>query len=125
MSASTPHEGIRIDLSRHGTTAVARICGSADMTATEAMKEHLLSLADGPSERIILDLSGLEFISSEGLGAIIAAHMRCRPHKERLVLAAPREPIRHLLAVTRLDRLFSIYESVDQAMRSEPRGPAA
>jgi len=125
MNAPSANEGMRIDLDTHGSTTVARLCGSADMTATEQMKEHLLSLADSPCERIVLDLSGLEFISSEGLGAIIAAHLRCRPQEGRLVLAAPPDQIRHMLAVTRLDRLFAIYDSVEQALRDKPQGPPA
>ena len=125
MTSSSANEGIRIDLDRHGATTVARLCGSAGMTATEQMKENLLSLVESPCEWIVLDLSGLEFISSEGLGAIIAAHLRCRPHESRLVLAAPPEQIRHLLSVTRLDRLFAIYDSVEQALRGEPPAPPA
>jgi len=117
MAHSPASDSIRIDVDHRDEITIAKLTGSADMTATEQMKEQLLSLVEDPCRLLVLDLSGLEFISSEGLGAIIAAHVRSRRHEGRVVLAAPSSQIRHLLSVTSLDRLLPIYDSVEEALR--------
>jgi anti-anti-sigma factor len=76
-----------------------------------------MGLVEDPPRQLILDLSRLEFISSEGLGAIIAAHVRCRRHQGQMALAAPPPQIRHLLSLTHLNRLLPIQDSVEEAMR--------
>ena len=115
----SPPQPLRIDVEEQGDAAVIRLVGSANMDAAADLQERLVELADAPRRRLILDLSGLDFVSSVGLGAIIAAHLRCRHHKCQISLVAPQTRILELLEVTRLTRLFTIHESVKAAMAAE------
>ena len=118
MSPPSPAELLSVEVSKRGSTTIAKLIGSANMVDSSDLKDQLLSLVEASSGRLVLDLSELEFISSVGLGGIIAAHLRCRHHNGSVELAAPQPDILELLAVTNLTSLFPIHESVEAALAS-------
>lgn len=109
-------ESLRIEVEPSGPTAIVRLVGSADMNVTDQLRDQLVGLVDAGHHMLVLELSGLKFINSMGLGAIIAAHLRCRHCKTEIRLVSPQPPIRDLLRITRLDRLFPIFDSLDAAL---------
>src|SRR4029077_2518780 len=65
---------------------------------------------------LVLDLSGLEYMDSTGVGVLIGALKRFNERKREILLAAPQRRILAGLRVTHLDTLFRIYESLDLAL---------
>ena len=120
MTAPSSAKMLRVEVSKHGSTTIAKLIGSANMVASSDLKDQLLKLIQESPARLVLDLSELEFISSVGLGGIIAAHIRCRHHKGAVELAAPQPDIRDLLTVTNLTSLFVIHDSVEAALAIQP-----
>ncbi len=110
---------LRIDVERRDDTAIIRLRGSANMDVAGDLRERLIELVDTPMDQLILDLSELQFVSSVGLGAIIAAHLRCRHHNCVVKLVAPPAEILELLEVTKLTNLFTIYGSVESALAAQ------
>jgi len=115
QSTSSP-SAFQVDVEHRGTATIVRLVGSANMDVSADLQDRLLELADAPVERLILDLSALEFISSVGLGAFVAAHLRCCHHHGAVKLVAPQPKILELLNVTKLIKLFPIHDSVEAAM---------
>jgi anti-sigma B factor antagonist len=107
---------LHIDIERREHVAIAHLSGSANMNVSSELWQQLVGLVDDRTNQIILDLSGLEFISSLGLGGIIAAHLRCRHHGSVVKLVQPAPRIRDLLNLTKLTKLFDVYDSVDEAI---------
>jgi anti-sigma B factor antagonist len=118
-SQPSPSDILRINVSRHGDMAVVRLVGSANMDMSSNLQDRLIEVIESPVRRLIIDLSGLSFVSSVGLGAIIAAHLHCRHHSCEVHLVAPQPKILELLELTRLTRLFAIHESVEQALAGD------
>lgn len=118
MSKSTsPSDVLRIEIDRRGTdSAVVTLTGSANMDIADHLQERLIDLLDQGAERLVLDLSGLKFISSVGLSAIIGAHLHCRHRLSEVRLVNPQPAILDLLNITRLTRIFTIHDSVEQAL---------
>lgn len=115
MSGDTESE-LELDVEDRGQAIVVRIVGSAGMNEAEAMRRELVRLANRQIPVIVLDLSDLEFISSLGLGAIIAGHLKSRHHNGQIKLVNPRPAVMKLLETTRLTKLFAIYDTVEQAL---------
>lgn len=116
MSKSTSSsDALQMEVDRQGPIAVVKLTGSANMDVVEHLQERLIDLLDQGVERLVLDMSGLKFISSVGLSAIIAAHLHCRHHLSEVRLVNPQPAILELLRVTRLTRIFTIHDSVEQA----------
>ena len=79
-----------------------------------------LSAVAARERDIILDLTGLEFIDSSGLAALVRVREQARHAGGDILLAAPQRQVLRLLALTRLTDAFSIHASVSEAA-SDPR----
>ncbi len=67
--------------------------------------------------RVILDLTGLLYMSSAGLGALVSIHSKFRDADRGLVLAGTNPKVRKLLALTSLDHLIESADSVEEALK--------
>jgi len=62
-------------------------------------------------DRVILDLDGVEFVDSSGLGAIVGL-MKLLSPETRLELSTMGETVKKVFALTHMDRVFTIHERV-------------
>ena len=116
--AKKPQKGLTLDVRKAGAAAVVEISGSADIRESPKLQRALEELAACRTALIVLDLSAMEFICSQGLGAIITGHLKSRHHKGQIRLVNPQPAVRELLETTRLTKLFPIFSSLDQALAS-------
>ena len=100
---------------RDGWSVVA-VGGDLDLTSAPQLRTEVVALVARGATRVVLDLAGVEFCDSTGLGAVIGALKRVRSHDGELRLAAPSPPIHRLLELTRLDRALPTYSTVDAAV---------
>lgn len=77
-------------------------------------KEEMRSATKGGADRVILDLTGVEFIDSSGLGAIVAAMKQLGDHR-RLDLAGLTPAVDKVLRLTRMDTVFDLFGTLDEA----------
>ena len=77
--------------------------------------EQLESLVDAGVNKIIVDCSNLEYISSYGIGVLVRLHGKLAKHGGDVKVAAPRSIVLQALTVMRMGRLFEIYPDVNQA----------
>lgn len=116
-SDEAPLGDLSVNVYRRGPVAVVKLAGSANMIVSTHLREQLLDLVNDETSNIVLDLADLDFINSVGLGAIIAAYLRCRRHNGAVKVVAPKPAIQELLSVTKLTSLFPIHASVDSALK--------
>jgi anti-anti-sigma factor len=98
-------------------TVVVSLGGELDLYNADEVREALAGAADGQPERLVVDLSEVEFIDSTALGVMIEARTRL-PNRNGFLLAAPRLETRRALEISGLDRHFAVHESVDEALGS-------
>lgn len=106
---------LRLELREMGSVTVIHIHGSAGMDEAETILAQLEELTAKHVPLIILDLSDMVFISSLGLGAIVAGHLKTRHYQGEIRLVNPQPAVRRLLETTRLTKLFPLYASVELA----------
>ena len=111
-------KGIRVDVRRRGDGVVISIIGELHVGASEELRSALATAVSERLSVIVLDLGDMHFIGSEGLGIIVGAQIRCRHHGGVIRLARPDEETRHILARSRLDRLFPPFDSEEEAFRA-------
>ena len=88
--------------------------GRVDETTWEAFSAHLTSAvrdAAASGEKLVIDLSGLDYMSSRGLRALTIAK-REAGDAVPIQLAAPNERMREILSISRYDKLFDVVDSV-------------
>ncbi|MEU8167173.1 STAS domain-containing protein [Micromonospora sp. NPDC049004] len=99
---------------------VVTTTGDIDLHTGEALRAALRDAvdADGP---VVVDLSRVHVIDSTGLGLLVRAHLDARERGVTLCLAAPSRFIRTVLHTMRLDGVFPIFDSRDDALARTPR----
>lgn len=88
-----------------------------DARSAPALKERIASFVTAGSEWIVLDMSEVEFIDSSGLGAIMSA-LKLLGRKGDLVVAGAREPVISLFKLTRMDKVFLMFGTTDEARQA-------
>jgi anti-sigma B factor antagonist len=96
-----------------GKYTVVRLCGRLEMTETRGFSEVLDSLMAEGGTQVVLDLSGVSFMSSSMIGLLLRARARLADKHGRLILASVPNEVHQTLRVSRLDDVFEIVSDVD------------
>lgn len=84
----------------------------------EAFGQTLMALAELPGQRVVLSFLGVQHLTSQVLGKLIHVHKRLTESGGEMRLADIAPPIHEIFSITRLDRLFRIYERDEEAVAS-------
>lgn len=98
-----------------GGRLVGEPTGRVDETTWEVFSAHLIAAvrqAAAAGAPLIIDLSGLDYMSSRGLRALTIAR-REAGEVTSITLAAPNDRMREIFAISRYDKLFQIVDDVD------------
>lgn len=106
--------------SDYGTAWVVKPVGEFDLSVVDLLRDTFLHGVSAERNRVVVDLSATAFLDSVALGALIGAGRRAREWGGYVRLVAPRPNIRKVLALTGLDTVFAMYDTVDQAVTHEP-----
>ena len=91
--------------------------GRLDVAGAPALKAAIGELVrDDGTPRLVIDMEGVSFVDSTGLGSVIAALKLVKGSKGDLRLAAPNQQVRVVLELTTLDRVFAYYPTVEDAL---------
>ena len=92
-----------------------KIIGGPDATT---LNDKLHDLVEKDRKRIIADLSQVNWMNSSGLGILISALTTTRNAGGELKIAAATEKLKKLLTITKLTNVFTLYDTVDEAIAS-------
>jgi anti-sigma B factor antagonist len=83
--------------------------GEIDVASSPRLRQKLISLIDQGAKSIVLDLGGMSFIDSSGLGVLVGALKRLREQSgDAIVLRGMQDPVRRVFEITGLTELFTI-----------------
>jgi anti-sigma B factor antagonist len=105
---------------RHGEAAVVDVSAAIEnlpSSAIETAAQVVLSpLKANPPSNVIVDLSKVQFFTSEFISFLLRCHVIVKKHHGELVLAGVSDRVRELLRQTALDTLWAIYDNRAQAL---------
>lgn len=105
-----------VDITRHNEIAVLRpSVRRLDASNALAFKEAVVQRIAAGDRRLVLDLGGVEFIDSSGLGAIVGV-LKNLAGSGSLVVCNVKGPVLNLFRLTRMDRVFTIVDGTDEAV---------
>ena len=78
-----------------------------DAAIATAFKDQVRNLIDGGGPMVTLDLGGVEFMDSSGLGAVIALK-KALPEGRRMILRGLTPNVERVFRLTRMDQIFDI-----------------
>ena len=87
---------------------VLTVSGELDISTAGELQHALEELLGAGTERVEVDLSGVVFMDSSALSALVGAHERATKHNQRLALVRPSPACAKVLGITGLDRVFGL-----------------
>jgi anti-anti-sigma factor len=107
---------------RPPNTAVLTLRGSLDIDTAPALRANLRRLVERSSPRVVVDVAGVDFVDSMGIGVLITAHTRALENNGWVRLAGPSSFLRQLLDTLGLSGHLALFGTVDQAIAGADSG---
>lgn len=93
-----------------GGDVVLTVAGEVDVHTASRLREALTAAEAAAPPRIVVDLEGVPFMDSTGLGVLVGALARARDSEREVVLASVPPRVGRLLRLTGLDQQFAIQD---------------
>ena len=105
-----------------GTTELA-VVGELDVGSAPRLRQELVRLAadEGRAPCVVLDLAGVDFLDSTGLGVLLGGAKRFRAQGGDLALARAEPQVRKVLEVTRVIEILPVHDDLGAALAALPR----
>ncbi|WP_281283369.1 STAS domain-containing protein [Trebonia kvetii] len=114
---------LKVDPEDHGFTVIA-VSGEIDVYTAPKLRERLIGLVEAGSYQLIVDMEGVEFLDSTGLGVLVGGLKRVRAHDGWIDLVCTQGRILRIFRITGLNKVFSIHDSVADAVTAHTQpGP--
>lgn len=97
--------------------AVLSVDGRLNVVTASSIRQEVQRVVHSGHSLIAVDLAGVEFIDSSGLGALVSGLKTARTAGGDLRLSSAREQVSSVLALTNLDRILRVYPTSDDTYR--------
>jgi len=98
--------------------------GGLDHSNTDRFVDTMDRLLNEGTARVVLDLERLTYVSSWGLAALVRVHHHYAARGGRIAFASLHSAVASLLHISQMDRLFDLYDTVEEALEAVS-GPSA
>lgn len=91
--------------------------GEIDVYTSPRVKETINELIEKGHYQLIINLEGVRYIDSTGLGVLIGALKKVREHNGRILLVCTNPQIKKIFNITGLVKIFEIFKDEDEALQ--------
>ena len=101
---------------RRGDVLIVRPEGRIDTNTSEELERWLMSRIDGSLKRLVVDMSGIDYISSAGLRVLLMTVKKLRGSGGQLVLGGLNPSVRQIFELAGFLSIFAVEADVDRAV---------
>jgi anti-sigma B factor antagonist len=109
---------MKIKIQDYSNVTVIELQGELDSDVAELFRNTITEVIAKHKTCIVLDMSGVGFIDSEGLEQLLWARDYCNENKRELRLAGLDENCLRILEITQLESEFDHYSELTEAVKS-------
>jgi len=109
---------MRINTQNYNDVTVIELQGEVDGDVADSVKDTITSIVAGSRMRIVLDMSNVSSIDSQGLELLLWVRQYCQQNKTQLKLAGLDENLEKILEITGLHTDFDRHTELAEAVRS-------
>ncbi|MBA3845476.1 MAG: STAS domain-containing protein [Planctomycetes bacterium] len=110
--------GLQISEGNLGPVRILRLQGYLDGHTFVDLERRLDALFKDGGGRVVVELSGLSYIASAGVGVFINGQHKARAGNGSLQLSTPSPSVREIFAILGLESVFVIHDSVEAAIEA-------
>ena len=107
---------LEVSSRREKDACVVSVSGEVDVYTSPSLKSALIAGAEEGCDLMVVDMGGVAFIDSSGLGVLVGALRRAREAGGELRVVCDKESIVKIFRITGLDRVFPLLSKLDQAL---------
>jgi anti-sigma B factor antagonist len=108
----------RTKVKEAGGYPVIELKGEIDLSTSPVFKEKVYEIIESGRKDIVIDLSGLEFMDSTGLGVLVAALKKTSMEGGSIRLVCSKKSIIKIFTITGLDKVFAIYNNLRECLEA-------
>jgi len=101
---------------RRGEITIVEVSGEVDVYSASVLREKLAGLIDANHTDLVVDLTGVGFLDSTGLGVLVGALKKVRGFGGRLQLIIDQEKVMKVFRITALTQVFTIHDTLEAAL---------
>lgn len=105
-----------VTVDRTNSACTLAVTGEVDVYTSPVLKSYIVSALDDGCSDLVVDLEGVEFIDSSGLGVLVSGLRRVKEHGGSMRLVCTRENILKIFRITGLDKVFPVFTNVGEAI---------
>lgn len=106
-----------INSERSGDVCTVVLDGEVDVYTAPKLKDELVTSIEAGCSNVVINLEGVGFIDSSGLGVLVSALRRARERGGAVRIVCTRENILKIFRITGLDKVFPIFSTPEEAQR--------
>ncbi len=103
-------------VSRNGGVTLVEVEGQLIVGNRQELKQKVLGHLESGDRKFVIDFSSTGYIDSSGLGVLVSLSKKIREQGGELRLSSLNEDLRTLFELTKLDTLFRITDTKEQAL---------
>lgn len=112
---------MEINHTNNSKVTVIKLKGRFDANSVNTLKKKVNGLLKDKHLHMVIDLKEVDFIDSSGLGCLVACYRSAIKMGGDILLASLSDHVRSLIELTRLHRLFEIFDEPEEAVTSFER----
>lgn len=109
---------MNIQEARRDDRLVVTPVGRLDSSTAPSLDRHLTAVIGRGDVRIVVDLAGIDYISSTGLSVFLSAAKKTKAAKGTIALCGLNSRIRLVFEMSGFLRLFPVFPTVDEALQA-------
>ena len=115
---------MEIKIMEAGAVNVLSLQGKMDLANAGQLKAEVKGLLEAGKFNVHLDMQGVDFINSSGLGALVSIMKEIRIFKGRLTMSGLAPYVSEIFEITQLSHVFEIFDTVEDAQASYAQAPS-
>lgn len=109
---------MKVEVKDYQGMKVMALSGEIDMYSSPALREEMMGLIDKRVTPLLIDFKEVSYIDSSGIATFVEGLKRIMSYGGRLKLIGLLEGVREIFSFSKLDKVFEIYGSFEDALRS-------
>ena len=101
-----------------GDAVVLEVEGEINFNSSPDFRKAFLKVLDSKTQKAVINLAGVAYVDSSGLATLVEAHQKIKNIGGKLKLANLTPKVKSLFEITKLEKLFEIYATEDDALKS-------
>ena len=108
-------EELEIQIEEMSDGVIVRPIGDVDLGCAATLRQRLKEVQNDNPDRLVIDLSAVPYMDSSGVATLVEAMQIARRIDTKLILCALQAKVRSIFEIARLDMVFAIVDTVEEA----------